>query len=1631
MKKNLLLFIALLASSIYSNAQLAPHIKLNKQLIGTSGNLLSVSDGTCNLLDVNQALNTVVFIHRNDGTVFPNSNTGNYRFDISHNLGTTWTLNKGPVNNTALLNTGYCNARFPQCAIYNPSGNSIADSAYLVYSGSWHNDAGSNTNWWKGQIRGRGKLSGDTSTFNVHADTVNNGIIGTFASLCQSSPGVFWNISTSTNATFATNSNQIINGLVVMKGVWNNTTKDVVWATQNLNTTFQTENIGYVESVAFSPVIAFDPTGNYGWAACLGSIVGNTDSVLSPIFWKTINGGTTWTGPYSVRLDSLPFVTATVGGTKSTSAFEAKLAVDYLGNPHLLTTVGTSISGYSISPGYEIFDITYNAATCVPSTNGWSAVDVATCQTLRGTYTTDGTTEDNRPLISRSADGTRLFFYWLDSDPNLTGTNNSYPNLYSQAYDLKHYTQTAVVNLTLGDSLFGGTTATTSGGLFSIGANYPTVSATALQSGSNYTVPLVLTQMDYTEYPDGGGIGASGQPAAYWYVNNLTYTPADFIISNGAGLTLIGADTIIQSQGAPYTDPGATLTYFDTACYHTGTLHVVTDASQVNINGFGYYTVYFYAEDANGNVYATTSRTVGVFPTGSNPPDAITGTTTSITSTTATLNGIINSYGTATGGLFQYGTSASYGSTTAMSPATVTANGVAVTGAVTGLTPNTLYHYRLYAQSNNGSTYGADSTFITLGNNSNICTPAVGDTGIIGPDASLVYCITEGQSFSQTYTISVPTTVNFGGTIVNVISCTIDSVENLPAGLNWSPNQSPATYSGGTTGCFLLSGTTTAPCGQYFMRIVVTLNIGFPITVSTDLFNGEREYLRVIAAGNNCPVLDRSQTVAYVPYGTCVSTGISLITSSTPATCYGHNNGTASVTASGGTTYTYAWSNGGSTQVITGLTSGNYNVTVTSNGSTATATVFVSQPGSAVGVSMSSTQSSCSSGTGTATASAFGGTPGYTYLWSSHATSSAITGLTAANYQVTVNDANSCSATGTVSVTNPPSFTLQTSSSNVSCYNGSNGTATATATNGSGPYTYLWTTTATTSTISNLATGNYSVTVKDGNGCSQFGSVTITQPLTALTVSAVSTPTSCGGSTGSVSASVSGNTSSISYVWSNGASTASVSNLQQGPYTVTASSGGCSATASVNVNSSAVYTVTPDSVNVICYGAGTGSAGVLVNGATGNVTYTWNTGSSSSTINNLVAGQYSVTVTDGSGCSKTVVIHVVQPAVALTVATSSTSSSCGNSTGSVSASVSGNTGSITYVWSNSSSSPAQNSLSQGIYTVTVTSGGCTATSSAIVNNSNGPSVTALQTDLTCFNSHDGSATVVVSGGTSPYSYNWSNTSTLSSISGLNAGSYTVIVTDASSCQATKNVTITQPDAITFNPTVANVNCHGDNTGSIALSVLGGTSPYGYSWANGGASSSTNNVLAGSYAVTVTDSKGCSATSSIQVTQPNTALAVTCSSTPSNGSTGTATGLPTGGTTPYTYIWSNGQFTSTITGLATGAYSVTVVDGKNCSVTSTVTVFETGINQVNNVISNVSLFPNPANDVVHVVVELNSPQALQFNVFDITGRLIDTHTEASANSINYELDVKALASGVYVMEITAGENAVRKRFVITR
>ena len=209
-------------------------------------------------------------------------------------------------------------------------------------------------------------------------------------------------------------------------------------------------------------------------------------------------------------------------------------------------------------------------------------------------------------------------------------------------------------------------------------------------------------------------------------------------------------------------------------------------------------------------------------------------------------------------------------------------------------------------------------------------------------------------------------------------------------------------------------------------------------------------------------------------------------------------------------------------------------------------------------------------------------------------------------------------------------------------------------------------------------------------------------------------------------------------------------------------------------------------------------------------------------------------------------------------------------------------------------------------------------------------------DITCYGSTDGSISLNISSGISPYNYSWSNGANTGSINNLSAGSYDVIVTDAAGCTSTlNNIIINEPLEIQTSSNISDVNCYGSADGSISLNITSGISPYTYSWSNGATTASINNLIAGSYDVFVTDATGCTSTlNNIIINEP---LEIEISSNISDVSCyGSADGSIslniTSGISPYSYSWSNGATTASINNLIAGSYDVFVTDATGCTAT---------------------------------------------------------------------------------------------------
>lgn len=370
-------------------------------------------------------------------------------------------------------------------------------------------------------------------------------------------------------------------------------------------------------------------------------------------------------------------------------------------------------------------------------------------------------------------------------------------------------------------------------------------------------------------------------------------------------------------------------------------------------------------------------------------------------------------------------------------------------------------------------------------------------------------------------------------------------------------------------------------------------------------------------------------------------------------------------------------------------------------------------------------------------------------------------------------------------------------------------------------------------------------------------------------------------------------------------------------------------------------TATAFPTNINCNGACTGAATASALGGLPPISYSWSNGATTSSINGLCAGTYTVIVSDANGLSDTVTVQVTQPASALSANTFTVNASCGASNGSASVLAGGGTAPYTYLWApGGATTSLVTGLSAGTYTVTVSDNkGCTISVNATIGNSNGPSLTAVSVTSASCGLANGSAGVTVSGGNAPYTYAWTpNVSSGSSATGLAAGTYTVLITDATGCVSDTVLTVGNIPGFSLQTASTAATCNLSN-GSAGVTVSGGTAPFVYTWTpNVSTGPSASGLTPGNYTVQITDAAGCISDTVLTVGDIplfTTQLSSTPACTAGNAS---ASVTISGGTAPYTYLWQpSGGNGPVANALSSGWYRCITSDANGCTRTDSVLV----------------------------------------------------------------------------------------------
>ncbi len=688
-------------------------------------------------------------------------------------------------------------------------------------------------------------------------------------------------------------------------------------------------------------------------------------------------------------------------------------------------------------------------------------------------------------------------------------------------------------------------------------------------------------------------------------------------------------------------------------------------------------------------------------------------------------------------------------------------------------------------------------------------------------------------------------------------------------------------------------------------------------------------------------------------------------------TCFGGANGqiTVQVTPDGslppcGSGYNIIWSNGANTTTISGLTAGVYYVNVTNNctGCTSFAIASIEEPYQLTST-ISKTDANCKNeASGTVDLEVSGGTPPYNYSWNTGSISQDLINVAAGNYNVTITDDNGCTATNTSVVNEPAATVANTATVNdVSCFLGNDGAIQMDVFGGTPPYTYNWNSgTYLSEDIANLTQGPYAVDITDAKGCILTKNYTVQQP-TAINTTLIPSAVLCNGtSTGSVNLSTNGGTPPYDYSWSSSnftlGNSQNLSNIPSGNYYIEVTDNlGCIHVDSTVVTEPSTLIITSSVTAVSCNGFSDGNIQLTTVGGTPPYTYTWSDGNgalpnTTEDLINIPSETYQVLVEDFNGCSFAQSFIVTQPPAPISVSSTKVDVDCfSNNTGSIDLTVSGGTFPYQYSWAHGPSTQDVEDLFFGNYTVTIIdTNGCIETENVFINQPNNPlSVNANIAPVLCYDSTNGAIVLSPSGGTSPYNYQWINsTFTLSATSkdltGMGADWYAVTITDSNACQLRDTFTINEPDELLLLLNPSDVLCFGENTGSIDLSISGGSIPYSFLWSNTEITKDVQNLTEGKYHVTVTDNNGCIIKDSAVINQPLTPLSSSYNvknTTCHGGSDAHIIYTVSGGTPSYNYSWSNGGQQKDIFNISAGSYQIITTDNNSCILTDTILVTE--------------------------------------------------------------------------------------------
>jgi hypothetical protein len=798
-----------------------------------------------------------------------------------------------------------------------------------------------------------------------------------------------------------------------------------------------------------------------------------------------------------------------------------------------------------------------------------------------------------------------------------------------------------------------------------------------------------------------------------------------------------------------------------------------------------------------------------------------------------------------------------------------------------------------------------------------------------------------GSTFANlaigTYTVSFTDTLGCADSVIT----TITQPDSLNTTVSFANALACFGDSTGTMYVSVIGGTPYSGTPNYIVSWTDGLGNTLPDSVSV---NGDTIY-NLSAGSYQAIVYDSLSCVQVKPFIISQpSAPVSILGAvDSNVNCKGGSNGGVTVVGAGGTpSYKYSVDAGpytNTTGVFTGLAAGVHTLSVQDSTGICNASMLltVTEPDSLIIVAYAAPALPCYGDTASITPIITGGSPAYAYSWSTGATTSVLSGVGAGTYTLNITDAKGCTSASSYSYTQPDSISVTAIAvTDVTCFGLSNGAVAITPAGGMlNGGTYLITPAQT-----GLAAGVYTFTITDGNSCTFSVVDTVAQPALLVVDSVVVTPTLCVGSgNGTATIYAQGGTAVYNYAWQGKPlnNTSTVTDYAAGTYTVVITDANmCSTNAAFAIGSPNALAVSTTLVNdASCFGATDGKAYAIATGGTGTTyTYAWSSGATTDTASGLGVGSYGVIATDANGCTAVDTIVIAEPTLLTIDSVVVDSVGCnGGSNGSATVYASGGTATYTYAWqSNASTTNAASAYAAGTYTVVVTDANqCSTVSSFTIDEPAALAVTtALDSSVTCNGLSNGGASATTTGGTGAVTFAWTPSGgTAAAATGLAAGTYSVVATDANTCTAMATVLLTQPDTIAIALSATPIFCPTDPT-VITVAATGGTG------AISGVGTFTV-TASGTYSYACTDVNGCMAIDSITVTYPDS-IAVTSVVVTDAACNGVATGsvaiTATGGTVAGAYV-----ITPSTTGLAAGPHTFNIADDNGCSIDTVITIDE--------------------------------------------------------------------------------------------